>query len=211
MNPWEERFPRLWAFGERLSVVFLASALFWLASFPVVTLPIALVGLFAAVAPLVRPGEWRTLARFWQGVRSAAGTALLLGLLDLVVGGVLYADIRFFWAMGSLPAKAAALFCGSLASVAAMVNTFAWPLLAWFPQPLPNLLKRAFLLTAAHPVHALAGPGAVALVAALFLVLPPTAKGLVPALGPGTAALLMGLAAWHAMRRYAKPEDETAD
>jgi hypothetical protein len=66
VNTWEERFPRLWAVGERVSVLVIGGLLFYLFSALVITLPAALVGLFAAVALLVRPGvPGDTIIRFW--------------------------------------------------------------------------------------------------------------------------------------------------
>lgn len=209
MNTWEERFPRLWAVGERVSVLVVGGLLFYLFSALVITLPAALVGLFAAVALLVRPGvPGDTIIRFWKGFRRSFGRALFLGLIDLVLCTILWVDFRFFWAMGLPAARVGAFIFASLGLVLAMANVYAWPLLAWYPQPLGKLLRRSLLLAAVHPFFAL-GALACCLVGWILLwLLPGLFKGLLVLLGPAGGALIFGLFAWQAMKRYAGPDDE---
>ncbi len=203
-----ERNPRLWGFLEQASAVILSGLLFWVF---VLVLPAGLVGLFAAMGALLRPGGGDTLSRFWHGVRRTFGRALLLGLLDLLVLIVLGGDVYLFWSLGTTVGRIVAIVFGSLTGMVAMVNVFVWPLLAWYPQPLGPLIRRAFLLSAAHPFLALGGlAGAVAL-NLFLLMLPGTWLGLMPILAPGLTALVIGLAAWQAMKRYTGPDDEFAE
>ncbi len=207
----DERFPQLWAFLDRLGIAVIGSLLFWLFSGLIITAPAALAALFAAVAPLVRPASGDTAGRFWRGFRRSLLSGTLLGLLTLLIGLSVYLGVRLSWALGTPFGKAAALLYGSLGATAAMVSAFAWPLLAWYPQPLAKLLKRAFLLTAAHPLHALSGLGGALLMVWLFLWLPGPLLGLLPATGPGLAAALIGYATWKAMKRYVGPDDDPAE
>jgi uncharacterized membrane protein YesL len=212
VNPWEERFPRLWAFGERVSVLVIGGLMFFLFSAAIITIPAAMTGVFATAGALVRPpGQGETIGRFWRGFRRSFGRSLLLGLIDLAVGAILWVDIRFFWQMGSLAGKVAACLFLSLGMVAALANVYAWPLLAWFPQPLKGVLKRSLLLAAGHPFHALGGWLGAVLVAAALVLLPGPLKSLPVLLGPGLIAYAFGFAAWSAMRRYAGAEDEFAE
>lgn len=212
MNPWEERFPRLWAFGERVSVLVIGGLLFFIFCAPIITIPAAMAGLFAAVGGLVRPpGQGETIGRFWRGFRRTFGRSLLLGLIDLVVGAILWVDFRFFWAMGSTAARIGAFAFVSLGVVLLLANCFAWPLLAWFPQPLGGIVKRSLLLSAAHPFHALIGVLGIVLVGALLIVLPGPVKSLPVLLGPGLIAYFAGYGAWGAMKRYAGADDEFAE
>lgn len=211
MTPFQQRFPRLWQALDQISVVVIASFLFFLFSLLIITIPAALVGLFAAIGSLIRPVQGETIGRFWRGFRRSFGTALLLGLVSLLFGIIVYVDIRFFWAMESTLGKLGALFFGSVATVGLMTSLIAWPLLAWFPQPLGKLLKRAFALAAVHPLVALAGLAGVALLPVLFVLLPSPLNGLIFFAGPGLAALIAGLAAWRVMRPYAGLEDEFAE
>ncbi|HYF91941.1 MAG TPA: YesL family protein [Symbiobacteriaceae bacterium] len=211
MNPWEDRFPRLWAFGEKVSVLVIGGLLFFLFAAPVITIPAALVGLVSAAGALIRPVPGETVGRFWRGFKRSFGRALLLGLIDLVVGGVLWFDFQFFMAMGSPLTRVAAYLFASLGFVAAMANVYAWPLLAWFPQPLGPLLKRSLMLAAAHPLQAMLGLACVLAVGLLYMVLPGPVKSLAVLLGPGLIALSLGAAAWLAMKRYARPDEEFAE
>lgn len=211
MTPFQQRFPRLWQVLDQFSVVVIGSFLFYLFSLLIITIPAAIVGVFAAVASLIRPVQGESIGRFWRGFRRTFGTALLLGLLSLVFGLIVYVDIRFFWAMGTTFGKVAALFFGSVAAVGLMVSLIAWPLLAWYPQPLGKLLKRSFMLAAAHPLVTLGGLIGVMAVGMLFLLLPSPINGLIFFLGPGLAALAAGAAAWWVMKRYAGPDDEFAE
>jgi len=113
--------------------------------------------------------------------------------------------------MGTTVGRVIALVFGSLAAVAAMVNVFLWPLLAWYPQPLGPLIRRAFLLSAAHPLLTLGALSSAVALNFLLLSLPSPLFGLMPILAPGLTALLISMAAWHAMKRYTGPDDEFAE
>lgn len=209
MNRFAERNPKLWAALERLSALVLGSLVFWLFLIPVVTAPAALAGLFGATRPLVRGKEDDGFQLFWTTFRRSFGRALLVGLLDLVVGVILWVDIRFFWALGHPAAKAAAFLMGSVAIFALLVNLYLWPLLAWYPQPIGALLKRAGLLAAAHPFTALAGWLVAAVAVFLLILLPGQLLALMPLLAPGLTVAIMAYAAWRTMARYAG--DDEAD
>lgn len=206
MSKYAERNPEVWALLERLSGLVLGSLLFWLFSLPVITIPAALVGLFAAMGGIIRPVQGDAFTLFWQGFRRSFGRALLLGLLDLVVGVVLYADIRFFWAMESPLFRGVAILFGSGALLVLMVNLYAWTLLAWYPQPLKGLLKRSFLLAAAHPFWAVGGWLVAALVLFLLLLLPGRLMALIPVFAPSFTGVVLAFAAWRPMSRYAGGE-----
>jgi uncharacterized membrane protein YesL len=208
MSRFAERNPKLWSFLEKVSALVLGSLAFWLFLAPIVTWPAAVAGLFAAVSPLVRGGHDDWFVLFWKTFKQVFGRALTLGLLSLLLLALLYVDIRFFWALGHPLANVAAFFMGSLLALLLMISLYAWPLLAWYPQPLPALLRRAFLLAAAHPLPAVGGwlvSGGVVLVLSL---LPGRLLFLLPLFGPGLVVAILGAFAWIAMRRYVG-EDES--
>ncbi|HWI62346.1 MAG TPA: DUF624 domain-containing protein [Symbiobacteriaceae bacterium] len=211
MNPWEERFPRLWAFGEKVSVLVISGLMFFLLGALIITIPVAIVGVLAAVAALIRPVPGEPLIRFWRGVRRSFGRATLLGLVNVVIGFILWFDVRFFWAMGTTLTRIAAYLFISLGFVVAMANVYAWPLLAWYPQPFGKLVRRSLMLAAAHPFQALLGLLGIVVLVLLFLVLPGVLKSLPVLLGPGLVGFFMGSAAWQAMKRYAGPDDDFAE
>jgi len=211
MSSWEERFPKLWAFGEQLAIVVLGGLMFWLFSALIITAPAAFAALFAATAGFVRPVQGEVLGRFWRGFRRSFWTALGLGAIDVAVAGILWVDIKFFRAINPTMGFVAYVIFGSVGLVLALANMYAWPLLAWYPQPLKKLLKRSLLLAVGHPFHALGGLLLAAGVLLAMAMLPGWAGAFLPLLGPGIAAIIIGKMVWLAMRRYAGEEDEFAE
>lgn len=207
---WAERFPKLWALLEQMATVLYGTLLFWLTCPLIITLPGGIAGLYGVMGPLIRsqPGDAESLRPFWATFRQSALTGLLLFLLDLLLALVLWVDIRFFWSTGALWGKALTVLAWAIGLVALMVNIFAWPLLAWYPQRLGPLLRRAFLLAGAHPLLALGGVAALVLVPLLATLLPGPLLALIPLLGPGLLVGLLGWIAWRAMRRYEVEQDE---
>lgn len=207
---WAERFPRLWAFLEQMATLLFGSFLFWLTCPLIITLPGGVAGLYALLGPIIRSGkgDGEIIRPFWATFRRTALTGLALFLLDLVVALILWVDIRFFWGVGALWGQALGLFAWALALVALMINLFAWPLLAWYPQPLWGLLRRAFLLAGAHPFLALAGVAVMVALPFLGALLPGPLLALIPLLGPGLLFGLLGSIAWRAMRRYEVEQEE---
>lgn len=209
LHPFEERFPRLWAFLEQVSVLVLTSLAFWLFIW---ILPAAIVAMFSAVGTLVRPVRGDLFGRFWRGLWRTWGRAMLLGLINLAAVAILLGDIWILRTyVGGTVGQVAALFFGSLLLVLAVISVYAWTLLAWYPQPLGKLLKRAFLLGIAHPFHAMGGLLGAAVVMLGLFSLPGALQGLGAALGPGASATVIGMAAWQAMKRYATDEDEFSE
>lgn len=208
MSRFAERNPKLWSILEKVSIVVLGSLAFWLALLPVVTAPAAITALFAAVGPLVRGRDEDGFSLYWQAFRTTFGRSLLLGFLDLLLGLLFYLDLRFFWGLGTPVGKAAAYFLGAPALLGLMINFYAWPLLAWYPQPLGPLLKRSFLLAAAHPFAALVGWIAVGGAILILLLVPGQWLFILPVVGPGAVVAILGGAAWFSMRRYAGDDEQ---
>lgn len=207
---WAERFPTLWALLEQVATVLFGSFLFWLTCSLLVTLPAGIAGLYGVMGPLIRSNraDGAILRPFWEAFRQTALTGLLLFLIDLTLALLLWVDIRFFWGVGALWGQAMALLAWAVAVVALMVNIFAWPLLAWYPQSLGSLLRRAFLLAGAHPFRALAGVAALALFLLLAAHLPGQLLILVPLMWPGLMVGILGWIAWSGMRRYEVNREE---
>lgn len=211
LNRFEERNPRLWAFLEQISLLVISSLAALLFSLPIITAPAALAGLFGSAGGLLRPSGPEGLVRFWRTFRRSLVPATLLGLIDLAVGLLLWFDIRFFLSIGGLLGLTLAALSAFIALFVLLMNVYLWPLLAWYPQPLGKLLRRSFLLAAAHPLWALAGVLGALAVLVLLWSLPGPVKGLTLAIGPAGAALAVAAAAWRAMERYAGPDDTFAE
>ncbi|MFZ5817949.1 MAG: DUF624 domain-containing protein [Bacillota bacterium] len=208
MHDNDPRSLRWQSFFEWLMAVVVNTFLFWLAAMLVVTLPVAITATFAGMSGTIRPVPMETGRRFWQALRSTFGRSWALFLIDLLVGLLLYLDIRLFLGLGGPAGIAAAYGFGLMGILLAMINLYAWPLLAWYPRPLGRLLKHAFLLAVGHPVPALGGLVAPTAALWLLLLLPTGLNVLVLMFGPALAAYLMGRAAWQVLSRYPLPEEE---
>jgi uncharacterized membrane protein YesL len=211
MITFAERYPRLWAFLDRISLLVIAGLLFWVASLLVITLPAALVALFAVVGGSIRSNRDPTLMQFWQSFRRSFGTALLLGVIDLALGALIIFDIRICLAVGTWLATGMAFALGSMGMLLVLMNCVAWPLLAWYPQPIGSVIKRSYLLVAAHPLPILAGLLVALATLLLFALLPSRLLALLPLFGPGLATYAIAWAAWSVMKRYADEPDDLGE
>jgi uncharacterized membrane protein YesL len=207
---WEDRFPRLWPFLERASILVLGTMLFILFSLPVITLPAALCGLYRVVRPLT--GGWSSgdlVSNFWAGLRENWLQGTLAGLISLFVTTSASLWVWMMWQQPDFLSRVIAWFFVWVTFYLLMVNVYLWPLLAWYPQPALKAIKRAAMLAIAHPVW-----GSLGVIGPLAVVIVPLFLGtalswVVPVLvlvGPAAMVTVSGAAAWRAMRRYAPEE-----
>ncbi len=208
MNDFDVRYPRWYGAFEIAGALMLNTFLFWVATGLIVTAPVAVTGMFAGLSGVVRPVPAEMWSRFFRAARRTYGRSLVLYLANLGVGFFLWFDIRLFFGMGSLGAKVVAYLFVLIAIFVAMVNLYAWPMLAWYPRPLGKVLKHAVLLTVAHPFEALGGLAVIGSGVWLILTLQQTLAFLLLLIGPAAAAYVMGKAAWRVLERYPLPEEE---
>lgn len=197
-----------------MSTLILATLLFLLFSLPILTIPMALCGLYRAlrsIATGARTGE--LMADFWGGVRENWVHGSLGGLVGLLFASSAWLWVVMLWQQASVVAQLAGWLFVWLGLFGLMVNVFLWPLMAWYPQPALKALKRAALLAVAHPFRALLG----ALVPPVVLVVPffvgVPLNLLLPLyvlVGPSVVVCVSAYFAWQAMKRYA-PDDEFVD
>lgn len=204
MYKWSEEHPHFWAILEAVSAGVMGSMLFWVA---VILPPAALLGMLAAVGGVVRGRSSDAVGRFWRAIRQGFWTGLLLFLADLALGLIIYVDIRFLAATGGTMGTVLFYALIPVAAVVALVNLYAWPLLAWYPQRFGPLVKRAFFLMGGHPLWALGAAAGMAATVPLLLAIPNLGYGLVVALGPGLLGAIWALLVWQAMKRYAPPDE----
>jgi|GEM_PF-2141714 len=208
MHDFDVRFPRWYSAFEIAGNLIINTFLFWVATGLIVTAPVAVTGMFAGLSGIIRPVPAETWSRFWRAARGTYGRSAILYLIDLAVVGFLWFDIRLFWGLGSIGAKLVAYFFILIAVFIAMVNLYAWPLLAWYPRPLGKVLRQAVLLTVAHPLEALAGLAVIGSGLWVILTLQQTLAFLLLLIGPAAASYAMGKAAWRVLEKYPLPEEE---
>lgn len=210
----EERFPRLWPLLERLSILILASLLFLLFSLPVLTIPVALCGLVRAIRPLATGGRTGHLvADFWSGMKENLVQGTLGGLIGLLFTTSAWLWVVMLWRGAGTTMHLVGWLFVWVGVFGLMVNVYLWPLMAWYPQPAFQALKRAASLSVAHPLWALLGVLAPPVAVVVPFLLGVSLRWLLPfylVIGPSLAAALSACFAWQAMQRYA-PDAEFSD
>lgn len=183
---------------------FILANLFWvLLAIPIITIPAATAGLFATLMPLARGGSSEVFRDFFAGVRQNWRKASLIGLLDMLVGGLVISNILIFQMMGA-PQIVALLSQSVTIFVALMLiltNLYVWPLMVAFDFSLRDLVTTAFKLVLLHPAWTFV---------MLLLAFAPFAASLLLFLPAGVlifvtfsaSALLVSWGAWRVIRLH---------
>jgi uncharacterized membrane protein YesL len=143
----------LFAWGDRVGTFIMANLLGVLVALPIITLPLALTGLFAAMAPWGRGKSSAVFRDFFGGIRDHWRQAMLIGLIDLLIGGLIVLNFSIFHLMDM--SQTLALLSQSITVFSTMVlllvNLYIWPLLVTFEMPLRKLIETAVTLVFSHP------------------------------------------------------------
>lgn len=154
-------FIALRLFYRRLGILLTANVLWIVTSLPLVTLPAATGALFYLAHRVVleerqrdphyaRPGD------FWVGFRRYAWRSTALWLLQLLSLVIILVAVRFY-VFG--PVQELRWLVGPVILILAAwlgVQLYTFPLLILFPQqPLPQLIRRAFLYFLKYPFYTL--------------------------------------------------------
>ena len=146
MYAYRERYPRLADFIDGVSAVILANLLWLLLAAPIVTLPAATAGLFAAMAPWSRGQTSNLFADFFGGMRRHWRASTAVVVLDLGIAAIAYVDFMVLTATDTFWAWPALIVVALVAEVGLMANLYLWPLLVTTEE----MSLRALLSTAAR-------------------------------------------------------------
>ncbi len=201
-----ERNAELFDFLDRASSFILANLLWVLLSIPLVTMPAATAGLFATMTLWARGKSTEVFKDYFGGIRQHWRKATLIGVLDVLIGSLIFVNFLAFQRMDmsnpiAVVSRSLTLF---VALAAIMVNLYLWPLMVSFDMPLRRLLENSVRLVFAHLLWSfwMLVLALVPLVVSLFL------PGAVFVLATfSTFALLVSKAAWRVIRRYVPEED----
>lgn len=195
---------------ERLNPIanFVLLNLFWLfGSLLIVTIPAMTAALFASVAPWARGQSPNApLGSFWTAVRRYWFKATMMGIIDLVLGGLIVLNLLAIRRMGfeqfiAVPAFTLTVLFGGFLIV---VNVYAWPLLVTLDQPLRSLLKNGLRLAVAHPFW---GVLVALVVIGTLLVSLLLSRITFLTISFAAAALITYWGAWRIMQRYLDEDD----
>ena len=206
MNVSRPRNAGLSEWADRAGTFILANLLWLLLSLPLITLPLATAGLFATLAPWGRGKPSEVFRDFFGGIRQYWRKAMLIGLIDVLLGGLVAVNFSIFRLMNmsqpvALVSQSITFFAGLLLL---LVNLYVWPLLVTFDLPLRDLLETAVKLVFAHPfvsIGMLLGTLAILLVCTLL----PAAFSLLATFS--ACAWFISWGAWRVLRGHIA-EDE---
>lgn len=180
-----------------------------LLAIPVVTLPLATVGLFQVTSKGARGKPPEFFSDFFGAMRQHWAQACLVGLLDALVGGLVVLNLSIIALMGEgnvlgIMARSAALLVGL---VLLLTNLYIWSLLVVAELPLKQLLSTAFRLVATHPLWS----GGILIAASIPVVISLFIPVLFLLLGAVVlSAWIINWGTWHIIRRYIPDEERRA-
>jgi uncharacterized membrane protein YesL len=186
-----ERHPGIADWLDRISIVVLANTLWIVVSLPLVTCPIATVGLFGVMGPLARGEFPELLPKFFGSIRRHWLSAMLLALIDLVfvLGAVSYSVSSQGFPIG---------FAVLIIPTAMVFNLYVFPLLTTFELPLSTAIIMSVRLALGHLFWSLLVAIASWFPLAISFVFP--AFLMVGAFS--TSALIASWGTWQVMKRY---------
>jgi hypothetical protein len=146
--------------------------LLWaLLSMTVVLLPPATAGLYAVTHSLAH-GKGQHAEDFFEAARRYAGISWLWALANLLVAGIVYADVAFYATTGGVFGVLVQIALVSLGSFWLVIQFYFWPFLLEQEHKRPFLAwKNAAFLTLGAPVFTLIIVSVAALVTALSVTL----------------------------------------
>ena len=138
-----ERYPQIADLLDKISILVLANLLWIVVSLPLVTCPIATVGLFGVIGPLARGQMPELLPSFFSSIRQHWVSAMLLALVDLIflAGIALYLSV-----LGGLPIELVLV----IGLAAMIVNLYVFPLLTTFELPFSTTIIMSVRLALGH-------------------------------------------------------------
>jgi uncharacterized membrane protein YesL len=202
-----QRSSEAFDYADRVGTFVLANLFWTLLAIPIVTIPAATAGLFATMMRWARGESAEVFRDFFTGMRQHWRKASMIGVLDALIGTLIFLNIVAFRLMDmSNPiAIVSRSMTAFFAAFAIMVNLYLWPLLVTFDMPLRRLLNTAVRLVFARPLWSF-GMLALALIPIIVsLFLPSAVFVLVTA---STVALLTSKAAWRVISQLNGAEIE---
>jgi uncharacterized membrane protein YesL len=198
----------LYSWADRVGTFILAN-LFWvLLSLPVITMPLATAGLFAALAPWGRGKPSEVFRDFFGGIKDHWRGAMVIGVIDVLLGGLIALNFSIFRLMNM--SQPVALLSQGITVFAAlvllMVNLYAWPLLVTLELSLRDLLETSVKLAFAHPFASL---GMLLVVAVIVFVSSLLPQMFLLLASVSACALFISWGVWRVVRGHIA-EDERA-
>lgn len=185
----------------------MANLLWALLALPVVTLPLATLGLVSVMSARVRGRMGNNLfVVFFHAIRTRWRPAMIVGLIDFAAGALIALNTHSLLQMpqGSpmqIVSGAVTLF-GALTVLSA--NVYAWGILALDNIPARRVIEMSLRFAFAYPLHTFAMLIASAAVIAMSLLLP---RGVLVLVTASAVAYVIAWGSWRVIRRHLTAEE----
>ena len=185
----------------------MANLLWALLALPVVTLPLATLGLMAVMSARVRGRMGNNLfVVFFHAIRTRWRPAMIVGLIDLAAGALIALNTHSLLQMRQgepmqIVSGAVTLF-GALTVLSA--NVYAWGILALDNIPARRTVEMSLRFAFAYPLHTFAMLIASAAVIAISLLLP---RGVLVLATASAVAYIVAWGSWRVIRRHLTAEE----
>lgn len=193
-------------FWDKVGTFVLSNLLWLVCALPLVTLPAATAALFAILAPFSRGQPVEPLTGFFRALREYWRKSSIIGLIDLVVFGVITANLIIFARMDGQQlltrvSQVATLFFGF---AALLINLYIWPLLVTFKLTLRQLFDTALRMAFGHALWSMF----LLCLVIVMLLISTQLPSMFTIIGTVSACVLwINWGTWRVIRRYVAPEE----
>jgi uncharacterized membrane protein YesL len=187
--------------AEKWATFVLANLLWSLCAIPIITIPAATAGLFAVASSQIRGKPSSLFEEFFGTMRRLWLKATAIAVLDLLVAGLLAANLLIFQLMRTLDvmgflARSVSLFVG-LALL--LTNLYVWSLMVISDMPIGQLIETSFVLMFAQPLRSCGVLIVAAIPVAISLLLP---RGIFLLVTVSACAFIINRGTWPIIQRY---------
>lgn len=186
---------------DKISLLILGNLLWVALSLPIVTMPMATIGLFSALSPWVRGKDHDFFKSFFSGMKESWGKSIVIMLLNAVTLALVILNLFILSAMDSL--TIVGIFSGvvslAVASFVGLLNLYIWPLMVMFDNSLKNLLALSIKLAFSHLAWSMFLLIVLVGFLGLLFLLPAI---ITPLISVSICVLWINWGTWRIMRRY---------
>lgn len=186
---------------ERWSSFILANLLWCIVSIAIITIPAATAGLFSVMSLRARGKQPDLFPEFFGAMRRLWLKSSLIGVLDLLAGGLIVLNLSIFPMMDmsdplAFLARSITYF---VAFVFLLVNLYLWSLLVVLDVPLKQLIETSLKLVFIYPVWSVGVLAAAVVPILISLFLPQAILLLVTVAG---CVFIICKGTWRIIRRH---------
>jgi uncharacterized membrane protein YesL len=191
---------------NRWSTPVLANLLWVVLSIPVVTIPLALVGLLAVMFRWMDERDTALFTVFFGTIRRNWRKSYLVALLDILLGSLVYFNLLVFQVMdmNNVLAFLSRSVTFYFAILLIIYNVYVWTLLAVWDKPLKHILKFSLQLLFTQPLWSI--------LIAVAVITPPIVSTIMPTavwvtLTGAVSAYIACRGTWFIVTKYISPQE----